>query len=453
MRLVRNAEVLFLAGLAAWLWGSLPWPSSFELLALLILIPFNATMLEYSGLYESHRIEGLRELVRNLLSAQVATFVICCLLLPLGFHKHLRQVAAYLVVGFALIFFERVFVYAALCFLRSRGFDVRRVCVIGTHEQAAKMDAQFVKTPSWGLKVFFWGESKNAGTLPIHRYQSGDPVVEELSELLMQEVVDEVLIFCRPVEIDSHRGRLGLCKDHGVTARLVLVADPSSSESPGPQYEGFLGSATLAVHGATIASPALAFKRLFDICISSVGILATLPFGLVIAFLVKLSSRGPVIFKQRRVGRGGRRFTMYKFRSMVEDAEGLLPRVAARNIVEGPAFKTRNDWRVTTVGQVLRRYSLDELPQLFNVLKGDMSLVGPRPLPISEARGVSQAHRRRFTMRPGLTCLWQVQGRSDIPFASWMRMDLEYVDRWSLWLDTKLLILTIPAVLTGRGAY
>jgi lipopolysaccharide/colanic/teichoic acid biosynthesis glycosyltransferase len=174
---------------------------------------------------------------------------------------------------------------------------------------------------------------------------------------------------------------------------------------------------------------------------------------LLVALLVKLSSPGPVLFRQRRVGFHGRPFTLLKFRTMMDGAESLAHSLAARNITGGPVFKDRGDWRVTRIGRVLRRFSLDEVPQLLNVLRGEMSLVGPRPLPVHESDAISGAHRRRFTMRPGITCLWQVNGRSDVSYDGWMRYDLQYVDNWSIGLDARLLVRTIPAVLSGRGAY
>jgi lipopolysaccharide/colanic/teichoic acid biosynthesis glycosyltransferase len=173
---------------------------------------------------------------------------------------------------------------------------------------------------------------------------------------------------------------------------------------------------------------------------------------LLIAILIRLSSSGPVIFKQRRTGLNGRVFTIYKFRTMLDGAEAMMM-PAHRSITKGPIFKSSEDYRVTNVGHFLRRYSLDELPQFFNVLKGDMSLVGPRPLPVNEANAIQGVHRRRFRVLPGLTGIWQVSGRSDVEFDRWMKYDLEYVDNWSLGLDFKLLLKTAHVVLTGKGAY
>jgi exopolysaccharide biosynthesis polyprenyl glycosylphosphotransferase len=178
------------------------------------------------------------------------------------------------------------------------------------------------------------------------------------------------------------------------------------------------------------------------------------PAALVIAILIKRGSPGPVLFRQERAGLNGRPFTMYKFRTMVSNAEQLKQELAALNEMEGPVFKLSADPRVTKLGRTLRKYSLDELPQLINVLRGEMSLVGPRPLPVDEVKRFDDvAHRRRLSVRPGLTCLWQVSGRSQVKdFREWVRLDLYYIDHWSLWLDLKILWRTIPVVLSGKGA-
>jgi exopolysaccharide biosynthesis polyprenyl glycosylphosphotransferase len=195
-------------------------------------------------------------------------------------------------------------------------------------------------------------------------------------------------------------------------------------------------------------------KRSFDILVSAVLLIVLLPLLLAIAALIKLSSPGPVFFKQNRVGLGKRRFKMFKFRTMVADAEQQLRKLEHLNEVSGPVFKLKNDPRITPLGKFLRKTSLDELPQLINVLTGEMSLVGPRPLPVRDYEGFNQDwQRRRFSVRPGLTCLWQIAGRSSIPFEKWMQLDLQYIDRWTFWLDLQILMRTIPAVLRGFGAY
>lgn len=195
------------------------------------------------------------------------------------------------------------------------------------------------------------------------------------------------------------------------------------------------------------------WKRLLDVCVSAVCIVLSAPLMLLIALAVRLTSRGPVIFAQERGGHGGKPFTVYKFRTMVVDAEARKQELLRFNERIGPAFKMKNDPRVTRVGRILRRLSLDELPQLFNVLRGDMSLVGPRPLPVAEDREYAPWQRARLATKPGITGLWQVTSRDKSCFDHWVRLDLQYIESMSFWLDAKILLLTIPAVLSRRGAH
>jgi exopolysaccharide biosynthesis polyprenyl glycosylphosphotransferase len=199
--------------------------------------------------------------------------------------------------------------------------------------------------------------------------------------------------------------------------------------------------------------PYAAAKRAMDILLSLAGLIVLSPLFLVVAILVKATSRGEVIFKQTRVGRGGRLFTCYKFRSMCADAEARWNEVNHLNEVSGPVFKMKNDPRLTPVGRFLRKYSLDEMPQLINVLLGDMSIVGPRPPVPREVVQYSQRELGRLAVKPGLTCLWQINGRSNIPFEHWVELDLTYIETMSFWQDILIILKTIPAVLTGRGAH
>jgi lipopolysaccharide/colanic/teichoic acid biosynthesis glycosyltransferase len=198
---------------------------------------------------------------------------------------------------------------------------------------------------------------------------------------------------------------------------------------------------------------ALAVKRVIDVVGALLILVLTLPLLAVVALLIRVSSRGPVIFRQERSGFHGRAFEMYKLRTMVADAELRRSELLHLNEMDGPVFKVSDDPRRTWLGRFIRRYSVDELPQLVNVIKGEMSLVGPRPLPLYEASRIKGVQRRRLAMRPGLSGLWQTRGRSTVDFDEWMRMDLEYVDRWSLALDLRILLATLPEVLRGTGAH
>jgi len=233
-----------------------------------------------------------------------------------------------------------------------------------------------------------------------------------------------------------------------------LVADFFKTQISHPTFDEFYGRPVLVFRSAPEMSWQGVGKHLVDFFGALVILLLfSLPL-LAVALIIKLSSPGPVLFRQQRAGLNGRSFTMYKFRTMVTNAEQLKQELAQLNEMSGPVFKLTKDPRVTPIGRWLRKFSLDEFPQLINVLRGEMSLVGPRPLPVDEvARFDDVAHRRRLSVKPGLTCLWQVSGRSDVKdFRDWVRLDLEYIDNWSLWLDIKILIRTIPVVLSGAGA-
>jgi lipopolysaccharide/colanic/teichoic acid biosynthesis glycosyltransferase len=210
------------------------------------------------------------------------------------------------------------------------------------------------------------------------------------------------------------------------------------------------------LHGAgdlagLLVRPLPLWKRCIDIAVGSLILLFSLPFMVGAALTIKVSDPGPVLFKQKRAGLGGKPFTIYKFRTMVVDAEAKKAQLRHRSEQDGPAFKIKHDPRITRVGRFLRETSLDELPQLFNVLKGEMSLVGPRPLPVEESNRCATWHRRRLDVTPGLTCIWQISGRSNVSFAEWIRMDRRYIRALSLWQDIKLILLTVPSVLARRG--
>lgn len=254
----------------------------------------------------------------------------------------------------------------------------------------------------------------------------------------------------------SHMNRLqeaiGACEIEGVEA--WLVADFIRTAIARPDFDVFGARPMLVFRTTPAVSWALLVKDLIDRIGAILGLILCTPLLLAVAAAIRLTSPGPIIFRQQRGGKNGRPFTMYKFRSMQTDAAMRQAELIAFNQMSGPVFKVENDPRVTAVGKFIRKTSLDELPQLYNVMKGDMSLVGPRPLPLYEVEKFeTTAQRRRLSMKPGLTCLWQVQGRNRISsFADWVRLDLEYIDNWSLWMDIKILLRTIPVVLFGWGA-
>jgi exopolysaccharide biosynthesis polyprenyl glycosylphosphotransferase len=274
--------------------------------------------------------------------------------------------------------------------------------------------------------------------------------VRDLEMVLRQRIVNEVYISASPDQRGEAQAAIRSCERFGVPFALpacgyrLARAVPACSDAIPDGYVHYLSVANKPVQ--------LAIKRAIDVIVSAVALTLLAPLLLVTAAAVVLTSRGPVLFEQERVGLHGRIFRMLKFRSMVPDAERLKAGLVGANERSGPAFKMKRDPRVTRVGRFIRKYSIDELPQLINVLRGDMSLVGPRPTVPSEVALYEAWQRRRLSVRPGLTCVWQVSGRDQISFATWMLLDMRYIDHWNLGQDLRLLLQTLPVVLTGRGA-
>jgi exopolysaccharide biosynthesis polyprenyl glycosylphosphotransferase len=272
----------------------------------------------------------------------------------------------------------------------------------------------------------------------------------KLPQLLSRQVVDEIIFDVDSSKLSSLEEIFLQCDEEGVRTRIAVDFFPHVNSEVTLDRVG--EAPLLTFSAAPMDDLRLLLKRFFDILASAAALVVLSPFILFIAILIKTTSRGPLIFSQTRCGLNGRRFTMYKFRSMVENADELKPQLehlSERQI----AFKISRDPRVTSVGRWLRKFSIDELPQLYNVLRGDMSIVGPRPPVPEEVDRYERWQRRRLRMRPGLTCLWAVSGRDHIDFNSWMRMDISYIENWSLKLDWSIILRTIPHVLAGKGAH
>jgi exopolysaccharide biosynthesis polyprenyl glycosylphosphotransferase len=333
--------------------------------------------------------------------------------------------------------------------VRNRGYNYRSLLIVGINPRAEEVARIIGEHPHWGLQLIgFVAPNGEHG-----EDFAGLPVLgraDDLPRILQQEVVDEVIFVLSRRQLDEFEDSFLLCSELGIRARVALYFPHMKARVVLEELEGI----PLLTFTNTPGAPFPMFlKRVQDITASALGMALLAPLVPFIAAAVKLSSRGPVLYSQERCGLNGRRFTLHKFRTMYEGADSRLEEVAHLNEVEGPAFKARHDPRTTSVGRILRRLSLDELPQLVNVLKGDMSLVGPRPPLPEEVERYERWQRRRLSMKPGLTGLWQVSGRAGLDdFNRWIALDLAYIDRWSLWLDLKILLWTIPAVLSTRGA-
>jgi exopolysaccharide biosynthesis polyprenyl glycosylphosphotransferase len=409
----------------------------------------------WSGLYESKRLASSREIVSDELKATALSAIA---LLIAGVTFKIRMITLpFLILFWCANAFGLVAGRALLRYglrrVRRRGHNLRNVLIVGTNSRALEVANRLLAEPEWGYRILGFVDEPWPGVANMPN--SALRVVADthgLADYLRRNVVDEVAIYLPLRSFHAKASRIAhLCKQHGITVRYdtdvlgVNRASTSRRQFDSDPYS--IGSA------GTQYGWALVFKRLFDLLSSAALLLLLGPLLAVTALFVRLSSPGPIFFRQERIGVNKRRFYIWKFRTMVVDAESLMPHLEAQNEVSGPVFKMKNDPRITPIGKWLRRTSVDELPQLFNVLRGEMSLVGPRPLPVRDFEGFSEDwQRRRFSVRPGITCLWQVQGRSEIGFDRWMELDIEYLDQWSLWLDLKILAMTIPAVMKGSGA-
>jgi exopolysaccharide biosynthesis polyprenyl glycosylphosphotransferase len=273
-----------------------------------------------------------------------------------------------------------------------------------------------------------------------------------LPAYLRRTAVDEVIV-CLPMKslYDRVIEVVEACEAQGITVRVAADIFPCNASHS--SIERFGADELISIHPHTISTASAGAKRAIDVVVSSLLLLLFLPLFALVALMIKLAAPGPVFFTQERVGLNKKIFRMLKFRTMVQDAADQQAELECLNEASGPVFKISDDPRITSIGKMLRRTSIDELPQLINVLIGEMSLVGPRPLPVRDFEGFSEDwHRRRFSVRPGISGLWQVAGRSNLPFEQWMELDLQYIDEWSLYLDLKVLLKTIPAVIRGTGA-
>jgi exopolysaccharide biosynthesis polyprenyl glycosylphosphotransferase len=335
---------------------------------------------------------------------------------------------------------------------RARG-DRSHLVIVGTNERAIELARKITAHPEVGYYLVGFVDEHWSGDTAFR--ESGHTVVSDFKgfqDYLRDHVIDEVII-CTPIKslYDSSYRILRQCEQQGVTVRISSnLFTPISGSYRVDRLEE---QTVLTINAGEMRGPGMIIKRFLDFFVSLTTLLLLLPMLLAVAIAIKIDSSGPILFIQERVGLNKRRFRLYKFRTMVDDAEMRLAELEHCNEVSGPVFKIKRDPRITRVGEFLRKSSLDELPQLINVIKGDMSLVGPRPLPVRDYRGFTENwHRRRFSVRPGITCLWQVCGRSSIPFERWMELDMQYIDQWSLMLDFKILLKTIPAVVKGSGA-
>lgn len=406
----------------------------------LILIPAAPLILEAQGFYSRPLVCPRRVTAWRLFKG--CLFISLVLILALFFFRTL--IARWVIVWFGVISYGVVFAKEVLLQWMRRspvGRDQfrRRLILVGTSEETSRMKAELkVKSPE---------EMEVLAELDLNQAP-----VERLVELLHEHSVSGVIVSVRHSYFEKAEAAIRACELEGVEA--WLVADFFRTKISRASFDELYGWPVLVFRSTPDASWEGVAKQVLDFVGALVLLLlAAIPLA-VVSLLIKVTSPGPVFFRQQRSGLNGRPFMLYKFRTMVTNAEQLKHELAAMNEMSGPVFKVTNDPRVTPLGKILRKFSIDEFPQLYNVLRGEMSLVGPRPLPVDEVKRFNDlAHRRRLSMKPGLTCLWQVRGRNKVTdFKEWVRLDLEYIDKWSLWLDLRILLRTVPVVLLGTGA-
>jgi exopolysaccharide biosynthesis polyprenyl glycosylphosphotransferase len=406
--------------------------------------------------YDANRFTTLKSQALEIAKAMAVTSL---LLLTAGAMFHIKMVTPLVVSLFllgstTLLILSRVVLRSVLRILRRSGRNTRHLLVIGGTAKAFELADRIESRPELGYQIQGFLIDAGGGSGHLSRIESRWKVlgpVADLRQQLKRGVIDEVM-FCLPLRDNFPLACdvAGLCNDLGVVVRLLpdlgnskMLARFQVEEIEGDQMVTFFRENLLFQ---------LFVKRVTDLVGSALMLVVLSPLLLLVAAAVKFTSPGPVFFGQERIGMNKRKFRLLKFRSMVADAEARKKDLEHLNEVDGPVFKIRKDPRVTPVGAILRKFSIDELPQLINVLTGEMSLVGPRPPLLSEVNLYDWSDRRRLSIKPGITCLWQVSGRNNLTFEEWMVLDRKYIDNWSVWLDLKILLKTIPVVVFGKGA-
>jgi exopolysaccharide biosynthesis polyprenyl glycosylphosphotransferase len=355
-------------------------------------------------------------------------------------------------VDFFLLLASRLLSLSGRVWLRNE-MRFRHYClIVGTGNAARELAALIEESEVLGLRLVGFVHLPPDAPIspPGLRQQYGVFSLDEVFGVLQNQVVDEVLFAVSKEKLEPLEPLIVRCHEERIRTRVDLGFLPRTFSHVHLEK---LGHIPLLSLGAAPHDEFLLFaKRVVDVVLSAIAVVLLSPLLLLVTLLVRLTSPGPVIYKQTRCGLNGRRFTCYKFRSMIANADTLRPHIESLNELDGAAFKISEDPRCTPVGRWLRTYSLDELPQFWNILRGDMSLVGPRPPLPEEVEKYETWQRCRLRMRPGLTCLWATEGRNQLSFDQWMKFDLLYIDNWSLWLDAKILVKSIPQVVLGRGA-
>jgi exopolysaccharide biosynthesis polyprenyl glycosylphosphotransferase len=405
-----------------------------------LLIPAAPLVLESQGFYNRSILSSRRAKLWPLLKAcTYLTLVLVFVLFFVKFNAARGVMILFGMTSFAVVALKEEVFRVVYRKNQSQKQYRLRILVVGAEAETARLAADFKRLEEYNTDV-------------VAQLELSETSLPQLISALHEHSVNTVVVSARHTYFEQVEAVIKACELEGVEA--WLVADFFRTQLSRTSFDDFYGQPVMVFRSTPETSWQSLFKQALDYLGALFLLVVLSPVFLATALLIKLTSPGPVLFRQMRSGLNGSPFTIYKFRTMVTNAEQLKHELEAMNEMRGPVFKVTDDPRITPVGKWLRRFSLDELPQLLNVLRGEMSLVGPRPLPVDEVKRFNDlAHRRRLSVKPGLTCLWQVSGRSQITdFRDWVRLDLEYIDNWSLWLDFKILLRTLPAVFRATGA-
>ena len=406
-------------------------------------------------LYSSKRITPIPEEIITFLKVSCIAFfftLICHLILKFQTYDFRPLVLFWLITNILLVSF-RICLRKTLRFIRAKGFNYRNIVLVGRNNRSLVLAKRIMKNDEFGLKIIgYIDESeqviKNLEFPECIKFL-GD--LSQLRSILNSYIIDEVFIALPIKSFYTNIEKIvEICTERGIDVRILsdmfFLKDTKNSID---RLDG------LPLHNISLRPDSilkLFIKRCIDITVSSTLLILSIPLYIVISLAIKIESPGPVFFVQKRVGCNNRTFKLLKFRTMIVKAQNLQIKLNHMNEMDGPVFKIKNDPRITRVGKILRRFSLDELPQMINVLKGDMNLVGPRPPLPAEVEKYSWSQRRRLSVKPGITGLWQVSGRNTLSFDQWVKLDLKYIDNWTLTMDLKILFKTIYIILNGKGA-
>ncbi len=407
---------------------------------------------QLNKLYQDYRTKTFKRMAWDIFVTSVwASFVCGSFVFFFKFDMASRLFfLVYSGTAYTMIIIEKAIVLFVLDRVHARGYHQENLLIVGTGNRAREFIRNVKEHSNWGLHIVglidddpkYFGKEVE-GYRVLGRIQDIGFIVNRL-------VIDRVIFVVPRIWLDRIEEAILECEKVGVSTSIAL--DLYNLHIAKARQTDFNGFPLLEFKTFYAKEWQLFIKRLLDILISVIALVFFSPLMVVVALLIRLTSKGPILFRQTRIGLNGRKFTLYKFRSMVANAEAMKEVLHKQNEMDGPVFKIKHDPRITPIGYVIRKTSIDELPQFFNVLKGDMSIVGPRPPLISEVEHYEVWQRRRLSLKPGITCIWQVSGRNKIGFEEWMRMDLEYIDKWSLGLDLKLILRTFWVVITGYGA-